>query len=65
MSDQQQPYMPYVAQQMDRFREKAAQARQEAAKLLTKAEVWEDSASLIEIALDKEMRAQGKSGGRT
>jgi hypothetical protein len=61
MSDQPKPYMPYVAQQMDRFREKAKQARYEASKLLTQAEVWEDAASLVEIALDKERTAQGKS----
>ena len=60
--DNVKPYMPYVAQQMDRFRERAANARQEAARLLVKAEVWEDAASLIEIALDKERSAQGKSG---
>lgn len=58
--DNVKPYMPHVAQQMDRFRAKATNARQEAAKLITQAEVWEDAASLIEIALDKERSAQGK-----
>lgn len=60
--DNVKQYMPYVAQQMDRFREKAANARQEAARMLVKAEIWEDAASLIEIALDKERSAQGKKG---
>jgi hypothetical protein len=61
MNDQPKPYMPYVAQQMDKFKAKARQARSDAARLITQAEVWEDAASYIEIALDKERGEQGKS----
>ncbi len=62
MADQPKPYTPHVAFEMDAFRVKAKQARSDAAKLITQAEIWEEAASSIDYALEKERRDQGKSG---
>ena len=54
---EQKPYMPHVAHTMDSFRARASQSREHAAKLIAQAEIWEEAAIKIEIALDKERRA--------
>lgn len=64
MSDQPKPYMPHVAYKMDEMKSRAVLARREAAKLITQAEIWEEAASLIDSALEKERAAQGKEGGQ-
>lgn len=61
---EQKPYMPHVAHTMDSFRARASQARMDASKLITQAEIWEEAAIKIEIALDKERHAQSEEEGR-
>ena len=59
---EQKPYMPHVAYAMDDFRSRASVARMDAARLITQAEIWEQSARMIEAALDKERRAVSETG---
>lgn len=63
MNNEHKPYMPNVAFEMDEFRALAGKARREAARLVVQAEVWEEAANRIEVALRKEQStAQGKKG---
>lgn len=55
--NEQKPYMPHVAFAMDDFKARARKARQDAAKLITQAEVWEEAAMHIDIALGKEKKS--------
>ncbi len=58
---EQNPYTPHVAFAMDEFKARAARARREAAKLITQAEIWEEAAIQLDIAIGKEKRdAVGK-----
>lgn len=56
------PYMPHVAFAMDDFRARATVARANASTLIIQAEIWEDAARKIEMALDKERRAVSERG---
>lgn len=55
----------YFGAALDRMRYKARHCRDEAQKLITQAEVYEEAASNIEDAIDREAQksSEGKSGG--